>query len=271
MLTRDAIIAALTAALEDLPAVRAIWLGGSDATGRLDRYSDIDYCVIADDAGIESVFDTAETALSALSRIELKYRLPQPVWPHLEQAFYRLADASPHLLIDLGVLRASAPASARFMERERHGEPRVLLDPGGLLAPVPLDRAEHQKKIDARLAELRVRFPLFQTLVERNIERGLVVDAVHFYMNLTFRPLIDLLRIAYCPDRFDFGPRYLRADLPPEVARDVERLALVPDLETLRGHLRDAAALFERTLAELEREGRPHGAEPGAARPYART
>lgn len=252
---RDAIIDALTARLRDLPSVRALWLGGSDATGRRDAYSDIDYCVIADDGSAGEVFAAAESALAAISPIEIGYRLPQCPWPHMEQAFYRLRDAGPHLLVDFCVLSANAPPEARFMERERHGQPQILFDPSGLLAPVPMDRAAHQVRIAARIADLRQRFPLFQTLVERNLARGQAVDALHFYMNLTLRPLIDLLRIAYCPDRFDFGARYLKFDLPPQIAAEVERLSYVPDTEGLRQRLSDAARLFESTLAQIDASG----------------
>ncbi len=252
MLSREEIIAALADEVRNLPGVRAAAVTGSEATGRTDAFSDIDLMVYADDEAVEGVFPAAERALAALSPIEIKFRLPQTPWPGLEQAFYRLRDAGPHLLVDLAVIRLSTPASGRFLERERHGTPRVLFDEGGLLAPFPIDRESHSAKIATRLAELRLRFPLFQTMVTRAIERGQGVDAMHFYMGFTLRPLIDLLRIAHCPDRFDFGPRYLRYDLPAEAAAAVEELSFVPDLPTLRAHQRRAEALFERTLRELD-------------------
>lgn len=269
MLTRDAIIAALTTRLEDLPSVHALWIGGSDATRRRDAYSDIDYCVLAEDGAAAGIFAAAEAALESLSPIEINYRLPQSPWPHMEQAFYRLRDAGPHLLVDFCILSNKAPADARFLERERHGEPRVLHDPDGLLAPVPLDRAAHEQRIAAKVEDLRRRFPLFQTMVERNLARGLPVDALHFYMNFTLRPVIDILRIAHCPDRFDFGPRYLAFDLPPQAAAEVERLSFVPDAEGLRARLAEAAQIFSRTLAQIDARaaaGARDAASPAPAR-----
>jgi hypothetical protein len=35
---------------------------------------------------------------------------------------------------------------------------------------------------------------------------------------------VRLLRVQYCPWRHDFGLRYLREDLPPEVADRIEEL-----------------------------------------------
>lgn len=259
MLEREAIITALANALRGLHGVQAAAVGGSEATGRTDAFSDVDLMVYADDDAVEEVFAAAERALGALSPIELVFRMPQTPWPGLEQAFYRLRDAGPHLLVDLSVIRMSTPTSGRFLERERHGTPRVLFDDGGVLAPAPIDRESHNAKIAARLAELRIRFPLFQTLVTRAIERGQGVDAMHFYMGFTLRPLIDLLRIAHCPDRFDFGPRYLRYDLPAEAAAAVEELSFVPDLAALRDRQRRAEAIFEQTLRDLDRRAAASG------------
>ena len=132
----------------------------------------------------------------------------------------------------------------------------MLFDHDELTGAVPIDQMSHEGRIRARLSELRVRFPMFLTLTERAIERGQAVDAVHFYMGMALRPLIDVLRIAHCPDRFDFGPRYLWADLPAEAAAAVERLTLVPDLETLRRHLREAETLFRATLETIDRGGK---------------
>jgi hypothetical protein len=252
MLTRDAILAAAGPALDSMSAVRAAWVGGSEATGRMDQYSDIDLVALAADDAVEDVFAVLESTLTELSPIEHKLRIPQTPWPGLEQVIYRLRDAGPHLLVDFAVIKLSTPPSGRFQERERHGSPRILFDRDGLLEPVALDLAAQGAKMAAKLADLRTRFPLFQTLVLRAIERGQPVDAIHFYMNFTLRPVIDLLRIAHCPERFDFGPRYLDLDLPAGAAAAVRRLSYSPELEALRAHMREAESLFNETLLALD-------------------
>ena len=89
---------------------------------------------------------------------------------------------------------------------------------------------------------------MFQPLVIRAIARGHVAEAMHWYMAFALRPLVDVLRMRHCPDRFDFGLRYLDRDLPPELRAELERLAYPGDPAAL-GRYREAAA--ERVEAEL--------------------
>ncbi|MCP3914858.1 MAG: nucleotidyltransferase domain-containing protein, partial [bacterium] len=123
---RSNLITALDAALGELPFVRAAWLGGADATDRVDEYSDVDLLVVAEDERVEDVFSALEPVLESLSPIDRRYRLPPPTWHGHEQAFYRFRDASPHTLLDLVVLELSS--DERYLERERHGDAVVLLD-----------------------------------------------------------------------------------------------------------------------------------------------
>jgi hypothetical protein len=112
-----------------------------------------------------------------------------------------------------------------------------------------------QARFDARLAILRERFPLFQTLVTRAVRRGFVAEATVAYQDRTYRPLIELLRIRHCPDRFDYGARYLDRDLPATVRAEVEALALPSSRDEVEAFRQRAEALFDATLAELPQRG----------------
>ena len=61
-------------------------------------------------------------------------------------------------------------------------------------------------------------------LVNRAIARGHVAEAVHCYLRFPLDSVVRLLRVEHCPWRHDFGLRYLREDLPPEVADRIEEL-----------------------------------------------
>lgn len=254
-LDRKTLIAALRTTLESDEAVRAAWLGGSDATGRRDAWSDIDVAVIARDEAVEAVFTRVEAALGALSPIELVYRVPSPTWHGHAQAFYRLRDAGPHLLVDFAVMALSSPPDRRFLEPERHGTAVALFDRDGLIAAPPFDRAAHLERMRSRLTALAQRFEMFQTMVVRSIERGLPADAAHFYHQFTFLPTVEALRMLHCPDRYDYGPRYLRDDLPADVCAAVERLALCGDLTTLRERREEAERLFRDAVARVNARG----------------
>lgn len=250
---RHEIIEALRSALDSCDAVRGAWLGGSDATGRTDALSDIDLVAIARDEQIGEVFALVERALRERSEIELRFEVPRPTWHGHDQVFYKLAKAPPECLIDLAVIRASSPRQTWFLESERHGDAMVLVDRDGLLEPVPMDRPTHESKMRARLEALKTRFGMFQCLVDKAIARGLAVEASAFYSSFSLQPLVEVLRMLHCPDRYDFGMRYLERDLPPQMYRTVERLAFYGNLEQLRARQEEAGALFKSTLRALER------------------
>jgi predicted nucleotidyltransferase len=250
---RTILVDALRVALDEARFARAAWLGGSDATGRTDRLSDIDLAVVVDDDAVEQTFELVETTLAAISPIELRLRLPQPTWHGHDQAFYRLRDAAATLMIDLSVMRLSR--EDRFLEPERHGVPIVLFDRDRLVVPAPLDRVALAGRMRARLEDLRLRFPMFQNLVAKAVERGSIVEAAGVYQSVTLRPLVDLLRIRWAPERFDFGIRYLQYDLPARHYHQLEWMAVPVDGAEILERQAFAEKLFARTIAEIDRIG----------------
>ncbi len=244
--TRDAIIEALRANLEPDPRILAFHLGGSAASGRLDQWSDIDAVVTVEDGAVECAFVIAEAAMAAVAPIADQHRMPEPTWHGHSQRFYALRGASPCNMIDLVVMQRSAPE--RFLEAERHGHATVLFDKADLIVPTHLDRAAHAARMQAHLDDLQGRFQLFRPLVTKALDRGHLAEAVHFYMSFSYRPLVDILRITHCPERFDFGARYLDRDVPPEARADLERLALVGSAEAIRSQHAEIGGLVAASL-----------------------
>ena len=239
-----------------MPEVLAAFLGGSDATGRTDELSDVDLVVVVEEGAVEAAFATVHAALEELSPIVHRWRLADPTWHGNSQEFLSLRDADPAHFIDLVVqepaggerfLEVGAPRHRRWCcSTARGSSPRCRwigrpCRPGST----------------TRLAVLRERFPLFQTLVTRAVRRGFVAEAAVAYQDHTYRPLIELLRIRHCPDRFDYGARYLDRDLPPALRAEVEALALPGSLDEVEAFRGRAQALFDATLAELARRADP--------------
>jgi len=248
--SRQQIIDELHARLDRETYVLAAWLGGSDATGRTDALSDIDLQVIVGDERVEDTISLVRAILEQLSPIEHTYRLPEPTPHGHAQIFCRLRDADPDHFLDLLVIRESAPD--RFLERERHGDAVVLFDRHGLVAPAAMDWTRHRERMQSRLATMRSVFRLFQPLVTRGIRRGMPAESAQAYQIHTLRPLVELLRMRYCPERFDFGLRYLDRDLPREWRAEIERLAF-PGPDTFLTLHRQAVAHFEAQLEDLDR------------------
>jgi hypothetical protein len=249
-LTREEILAALQAALEPRPDVYAMWQGGSAAFGRVDEWSDIDLQVDVADEHAEEILPLVERTLAALSPIDLKFELPQPAWHGHLQTFYRLGRAGRYLLVDFVVIKHSSPL--KFLEEEIHGQAVVLFDKAGVISAPPLDRGALREKLRGRLEYLRTIFDLFQILTLKELNRGNALDALVFYTSYTLRPLVEVLRIRYKPERHDFGPRYLYVDLPAHVTQRVERLYFATDLEDLRRKQAEAERWFYEAIDAID-------------------
>ncbi len=231
MLERNQIIQTLRAALEPLPFVNALWEGGAAAFNRVDTWSDIDLVVDAADEQAGEVLPIVEQTLARLGTIELQFRTPQAILGLHSQGFYRLAEAGPFLVVDFAVFRHSTPD--KLLDVETHGDIIVHFDKTGEIKPRSLDQADLQNRLAARVESLKVTFPLFQPLILKEIHRGNAIEALAFYQGFALRPLVELLRMRYCPGRATFHTRYVYYDLPMEIVHELERLFFVRDLPDL--------------------------------------
>ena len=80
--------------------------------------------------------------------------------------------------------------------------------------------------LETAVLQARQRRSTDEWLVNRAIARGHVAEATDFYLRFALASLVRLVRAEHCPWRWDFGLRYLREDLPADVADRVE--ALIP-------------------------------------------
>jgi hypothetical protein len=240
---RDRITTAVCEALEPLPAVLAAWEGGSAGFGAVDDYSDIDLNVLVDDdVSLDLLYATAEESLGAVSPITASHFVPPG-------RYYKLRDGGEFLLLDLSFLRAGDADHA--LEVERHGRARPLFDKGGWLHPRPLDEDALTAKRDVRLRELQEWFIVSQSFVRKAVLRGQEVEALASFWGYTLRPLAELLRMRYCPVRWDFGVRYLDRDLPADVYSRFRDLVFVRDLAEIEAQLPKASAWGAELLSEL--------------------
>jgi predicted nucleotidyltransferase len=250
-ITRSQLVGALQQALLVIDAVDAAWEGGSAAFGGEDALSDVDaVAVVADDA-IDTTFAHVQAALQALSPIALRYDVPNTAG--FAQKFYRLRDGGEFLVVDLVLLRRSDPLL--FREVELHGHGRTWFDRRAILVDAHLDAEQDIAQARARVPVLAASFAMFQHIVTKERLRGHAVDALVFYQSMTWRPLVEALRLLHDPPRRVFGPRYLTRDLPPEVCRRIEALAYVRDLDDLETKHEQALHWFEACIERLQRLG----------------
>ena len=228
---REELLAAMKEALEPLDCVQAMWEAGAIAFDRVDEWSDIDLQVAVDDDSVEDVFDAVDGALEALSGIDVKYRLPEPTWHGHSQVFYQVTDASPFLMLDFVVLKASA--EDKFLQPAIHGTPYVHFDKTGVVTPEPFDAEAFAARLRDRVAEMWKLFELFKILTRKELNRNNEIEAVGFYHAYTLRPLLQALRILHDPTRHNFHTRYAHYVLPDDDVERLMRLFYVADREDL--------------------------------------
>lgn len=242
MQTREQVLTAISETLVDQSYVLALWEGGAAAWGRVDQWSDIDLQMVVDDDRVDDAFATVEDVLTRLGGIDLAYRIPEPAWHGHSQRFYRLCEASPYLLIDLVVIRRSAPD--KFLERELHGDPVVYFDKAGIAVAAAFDADAFRSRLDARRERLRTLFDMFQVLVRKEINRRNAIEAITYYQSYTLRPLVEALRMEHAPHHASFHTRYIEYELPAETVRRLQPLFYPRDLADLEKKLQQAIDWF---------------------------
>ncbi len=248
---RDQVTSAIAQALRPLPGVLAGWEGGSAAFDALDAYSDLDLNVLVDDdVALDSLYAAAEDALATVSPITASHQAPPG-------RYYKLKDGGEYLLIDLCFIRASA--QDHQLAVERHGRPRRLFDKGDWLRPRRLDEGALVAAREERYRDLRTWFPVSQSFVRKALLRGQHAEALGGYWGYTVKPLVELLRMRYCPVRWDFGMRYLDRDLPAAVSTQLKELVFVRDPEDLGAKLIEAGTWGLALLQELDADAQNRG------------
>lgn len=221
---RETLLLALRTAVCGSDLVRAAWVGGSDATGRTDALSDIDLQLLTRDEDSDAAFALVEDALRGLSGLDAVLRMPDTPDAPYRQRFYRVSGAPEHLMVDLCVMREDKLAA--FLDPSRHGSPAVWLDREGILRWAP--DASISAVLAARRALLVEKASLLAHIPAKALARGQLIEATEMWWRLLVAPLVEALRARWCPERQDFGLRYLERDLPPDVYERLQRL-LVPD------------------------------------------
>jgi len=251
-LTRDIIVQTLIAVLKPLDYVYAFYEGGAAAFNRVDEWSDIDLYLVVDDDKVDEAFLAIEKALRSLSPIKQKFDVPQTGWPGVFQAFYRLEDTSEYLIIDFVVLKLSSPD--KFLEPEIHGNVVFYFNKNNKVKPFSLDRDVLVKKLHERLKRLQVRFDMFNKFVQKEINRGHLLEAIDLYHGFTLATLVEALRIKHNPIHYNFKMQYVHYELPSEIIEKFESLYFVKDEKDLQEKYYEAIKWFNKTMQEINQK-----------------
>ncbi len=231
---RDELIQLLADAARSEPEILALWEGGSAAFGRLDQLSDADLHVVVTVGQVERAITAMRRPLSDRWGIAREYR--RQTYAGDRQFFWQLAGVSPFNFVDM-VFR-ECPEEGIAIDRGRHGSPLVHVDKCGCVAvtlePADEQRARLQKSV-SQIAEFH--WELKIDLIRKHIRRGSTLHAFGAYQAVLIRPLVELLRIRYCPERSSHHLADVQWDLPAEVTARLEPLVMVSTLGGLEKNL----------------------------------
>lgn len=246
---RHDVLQTLISILEPMPDVLAAWEGGSIANGTADQYSDIDLSVYTT-SPMQEVLERVEAALAKFQVVHA-WRETKSAWgPGMLQRMLILKDAPQFFYVDVAAFDGSnQKLLADFFEIERHGQPVVHFDKQNIVKLTHTDQEALFKRQQARLEEIKQVFPIYKTLVLKEIQRGKAIDALAFYQSGLVRPLVEVLGMIHRPYKFDFGLRYLHKQFPAEVSQLIQDLVYVSDLATLRNKLEKLEVAFDQAAA----------------------
>jgi hypothetical protein len=211
------------------PDVLVAWIGGSAVTGGWDEWSDLDVDVLCRPGASTPAYERWVLALTERFAPASVWDTPRDWRPDGRQCFVCMQArpgvlAEPTVLVDL--VMSDISEDHRHLDVRRHGSPIVLHDPGGLLVLREDDPVQLAQGMADAVDQVRQKRPTSEWLVNRALARGHVAEGLDLYVRHGLQLLVRLLRAEHSPERHDYGLRYLRDDLPAEVADRLE--ALVP-------------------------------------------
>jgi hypothetical protein len=127
----------------------------------------------------------------------------------------------------------------------------VFFDKIEFTQPLDFDADAILQRLRERVEYLKVTFDLYQVLVLKEVGRLNWIEALSFYYGFSLRPLVELLRIRYCPQRYNFYTRYIHYDLPHGAVAELEDLYFIRNGEAILDKQRRAQEWFQRELDSL--------------------
>jgi len=247
---KDELMDAIVEELKSLDSVHAVWEGGAAAFGRLDKWSDIDLYVLVEDNKEDDAFSAVERGIGRVSGVKVKYDIPQGGWPGVSQAYYKIEAASDYLILDLAVVTPSSPE--KFLDVEVHGEAVFHFKRSEEIRATHLDRHSFSEKLRKRVERMRARDEVFSIMVQKEINRGNLIEALDMYRVVVLDSLVESLRMLHNPYHYDFRTRYVHYELPKEVVARLEDLYIVRDLRDLQDKYRRALKWYREVLKDIE-------------------
>jgi hypothetical protein len=80
------------------------------------------------------------------------------------------------------------------------------------------------------------------------------MEALSYYLTYVYRPLVEVLRIKYCPWHYRFFTTYIYYEMPQEMVKRLHSLYFVSDAESLRKCREKAEVWFWETVDSITQD-----------------
>ncbi|QHT59728.1 hypothetical protein GXP70_07030 [Paenibacillus lycopersici] len=247
-ITRETIISHIAASMGSEDSILALWLEGSDGTGSVDEYSDIDLVCYARAGCEDEAMARLDACLKQLGDVDLDYEQPgRPV--NNRYKVYHLRQTPESLLIDATIQSESFPVS--FIEEDRTVVPVVLVDKAEIVCFRSVDPEELRAQLLGTVAEAKAVFGQ-KSRAEKYTKRGLFLESLIYYHKYVLNPLVDVLRIVHTPLQADCFLVHATRDFPDEVTARLENLYGVRTVREIADRIALADELFRRAVVDAE-------------------
>lgn len=235
--------------------VLAMWEAGSAAFNRADERSDLDIGLLARSGSVQRVWELLEHVLDDVGGFSIRWENPGHLFKGMTQRVYRPTRAPRWLDLDVGVFDDSA--DDLYLQPQRHGTATILFDRSeGLRTSQALfDQTAHRQRMREALHQEIMRWNLYRDFVAKEIARCRTIDAFGFYLAFAVRPVITVLGMLHRPNRFDYGFRYVKDELPADAVATIERLCYVESPHVLLDRVAEADQIFAQAIKSLAANG----------------
>ena len=192
--------------MEEQSFIHAAWLEGADAYGRADDFSDVDLWLDVEPGHEETALSLVRDVVTSFGPLKVDDEPVHPD-PQIRQAFLGSAGLSPFHFVDVCV--QSHGRNVKFTAVDPY---LLWFDRSGVIQHAQ----EPENNVEVKLARLSRR-KWRAVLVEKELQRGHMLEALGYYHNEVLTLLVRLLRLRYCPAKLDYGLKHIQRDLPADV------------------------------------------------------
>lgn len=240
---REQIIETLIKLFRDDGDIYALWLEGSDATGKVDEYSDIDMCALIDEDKVDEVFEKIQ------NRFEIDSIYENRNCDSERQLVFHVVNSDKYHVVDFNAYFHNV-ADTTFVKNDTIDVCKVIFDKCGAIqykeydAGVGADERMYWEKESAyRFSQI--------SRVEKYCLRGLYPEAFVYYQKYVVEPLVFTLRMKYTPTKVWYYMVHISDHIPQEEVEKLNRILQVSGVDDIMANLQFAEEWYHELVHEI--------------------